>query len=153
MATDKDGPLQRLSALGQSVWVDFLSRESIRGGHLAELIADFAVVGATSTPTIFQKAMSSGDAYDEQINELAARGCNAEETFWPLAEQDVSEACAVSAGSSERGRDGYVCIEVDPRLAYDTLATYRAAMRLHETIERPNLLGEIPGTKPGLAPI
>src|ERR1700745_1080854 len=101
MATDKDGPLQRLSALGQSVWVDYLSRESIRGGHLAELIADFAVVGATSNPTTFQKAMSSGETYDEQINELAARGCDAEETFWALAEQDVSEACDVFAASFE----------------------------------------------------
>ena len=64
-------PLQRLSALGQSVWVDFLSRESIRGGHLQELIDDYAVVGATSNPTIFQKAMTAGNAYDEQLHQLA----------------------------------------------------------------------------------
>jgi transaldolase len=153
MAMNKDGPLQRLSALGQSVWVDFLSRESIRGGHLAELIDQFAVVGATSNPTIFQKAMSAGSAYDEQINELAASGSDAEETFWALAQQDVGEACDVFRPVFDEGRDGYVSIEVDPRLAYDTLATSREAMRLHEEIERPNLLVKIPATKPGLASI
>ena len=72
MPSDAPRPSQRLSALGQSVWVDFLSRESIRGGHLQELIDDYSVVGATSNPTIFEKAMSSGDAYDEQLHELAA---------------------------------------------------------------------------------
>ena len=153
MATNKDGPLQRLSALGQSVWVDFLSRESIRGGHLAALIEDFAVVGATSNPTIFQKAMTAGNAYDDQIHELAASGSDAEATFWALAQQDVGEACDVFRASFDAGRDGYVSIEVDPRLAYDTLETYREAMRLHETLERPNLFVKIPATKPGLASI
>jgi transaldolase len=153
MATNKDGPLQRLSALGQSVWVDFLSRESIRGGHLAALIEDFAVVGATSNPTIFQKAMTAGNAYDDQIHELAASGSDAEATFWALAQQDVGEACDVFRASFDEGRDGYVSIEVDPRLAYDTLQTYREAMRLHETLERPNLFVKIPATKPGLASI
>src|SRR6202035_311804 len=118
-------PLTRLSALGQSVWVDYLSRESIRGGGLQELIDDYAVVGATSNPTIFQKAMTSGDAYDEQLHELAAQGKDVEETFWALAEQDIMDACDVfrpiwDGGS---GRDGYVSLEVDPRLAYDTLET------------------------------
>jgi len=155
MASKPDGPLQRLSALGQSVWVDFLSRESIRGGHLRELIDDFAVVGATSNPSIFQKAMSAGSAYDEQINELAASGSDAEESFWALAQQDVSDACDVFRAVWEQtsARDGYVSIEVDPRLAYDTLETFREAMRLHETIEKPNLLVKIPATKPGLASI
>ncbi len=154
MSPDALPPLQRLSALGQSVWVDFLSRGSIRGGHLQELIDDYAVVGATSNPTIFEKAMSEGSAYDEQLHELA----NAEdvaEAFWALAIQDIKDACDVfrpvwDAGS---GRDGYVSLEVDPRLAYDTLQTYREAMRLHETVERPNLMVKIPATKPGLAAI
>ena len=70
MPSDSSKPLQSLSALGQSVWIDFLSRESIRGGHLQELIDDYAVVGATSNPSIFQKAMAEGDAYDEQLAEL-----------------------------------------------------------------------------------
>jgi transaldolase len=148
-------PLKRLSALGQSVWVDYLSRESIRGGHLQELIDEHAVVGATSNPTIFQKAMTTGSAYDEQLHELAAQGSDVTETFWALAEQDISEACDVFHPVWEDGqrRDGYVSLEVDPRLAYDTLASYREAMRLHERLDRPNLMVKIPGTKPGLAAI
>src|SRR5436309_3364633 len=123
-------PLQRLSALGQSVWVDFLSREEIRGGHLREMIDNDAVVGATSNPTIFAKAMSAGDAYDEQLHDLGPRR-DVSESFWALAEQDVREACDVFQPAFERTarRDGYVSIEVDPRLAYDTLATFREAMR------------------------
>ncbi len=148
-------PLQRLSALGQSVWIDFLSRASIRGGHLQELIDDYAVVGATSNPTILQKAMSAGDAYDEQLNELAAQGKDAAETFWALAEQDIADACDVFRAVWDGGeaRDGYVSLEVDPRLAYDALQTYREALRLHEQVDRPNLLVKIPATKPGLAAI
>ncbi len=147
------GPLQQLSALGQSVWVDFLSRESIRGGHLQQLIDDYAVVGATSNPTIFQKAMSEGNAYDEQLHEL--RGGPVADTFWALAEQDITDACEVFRPVWEASgrRDGYVSLEVDPRLAYDTLQTFREAIHLHETVDRPNLMVKIPATKPGLAAI
>ncbi len=97
-------PLHRLSALGQSVWVDFLSRESIRGGHLQELIDADAVVGATSNPTIFQKAMSAGDAYDEQLRKLGAEGLDARETFWRLAERDIKDACDLFHPIWEGGR-------------------------------------------------
>jgi transaldolase len=148
-------PLTRLSELKQSVWVDFLSRESIRGGHLQELVDRYSVVGATSNPTIFEKAMSSGDAYDEQLHELAAEGKDGDAVFWVLAEQDIRDACdlfrPVWDGGS--GRDGYVSLEVDPRLAYDTLVTYREAMRIHKSVDRPNLMVKIPATKPGLAAI
>lgn len=155
MSSAAPSPLHRLSALGQSVWIDFLSRGSIRGGHLNDLIDRDAVVGATSNPSIFQKAMTEGDAYDEQLHELAARGEDVDATFWALAEQDIEDACdlfrAVWDGGS--GRDGYVSLEVDPRLAYDTLATFREAMHLHEQVNRPNLMVKIPATKPGLAAI
>jgi transaldolase len=146
-------PLHRLSALGQSVWIDFLSRESIRGGHLQQLIDDDAVVGATSNPSIFEKAMGSGDAYDEQLRELDSD--DVEQAFWALAEQDIREACDLFRPIWDQGlgRDGYVSLEVDPRLAYDSLATFREAMRLHKTVDRPNLLVKIPATKPGLAAI
>jgi transaldolase len=148
-------PLTRLSELKQSVWVDFLSRESIRGGHLQELLDQYSVVGATSNPTIFEKAMSSGDAYDEQLHELASEGKDGDAVFWTLAEQDIRDACdlfrPVWDGGS--GRDGYVSLEVDPRLAYDTLVTYREAMRIHKSVDRPNLMVKIPATKPGLAAI
>jgi transaldolase len=137
------------------VWVDFLSREQIHGGALQSLIDDDAVVGATSNPTIFEKAMTQGDAYDEQMHELAAAGKDPVESFWVMAEQDVGDACDVFAPVHERTaqRDGYVSIEVDARLAYDTLATFREAMRLHDEINRRNLLVKIPATKPSLAAI
>jgi transaldolase len=148
-------PLQRLSALGQSVWIDSLSREWIRGGHLQSLIDDDAVVGATSNPTIFEKAMHSGDAYDDQLRELLADTDDTDAIFWALAEQDIREACDLFRPiyDSGLGRDGYVSLEVDPRLGYDTLETFNEAMRLHAQVDRANLLVKIPATKPGLAAI
>src|ERR1700684_2321083 len=85
MPSQNLSPLHRLSALGQSVWVDFLSRSSIRGGHLQQLLDQDAVVGSTSNPSIFQKAMSEGDAYDEQLRELGEQGLDSREAFWRLA--------------------------------------------------------------------
>jgi transaldolase len=155
MPSDTPAPLERLSDLGQSVWVDFLSRDSIHGGHLQELIDDYSVVGATSNPTIFEKAMSTGEAYDEQLQELAAKDTSVEQTFWLLAEQDIRDACDLFHPVWDGGgaRDGYVSLEVDPRLAYDTLQTYREAIRIHKSVDRPNLMVKIPATKPGLAAI
>jgi transaldolase len=155
MPSDTPTPLERLSDLGQSVWVDFLSRESIHGGHLQELIDDYSVVGATSNPTIFEKAMGSGDAYDEQIHGLAAEHTDVEQVFWTLAEEDIRDACDLfrQVWDGGGGRDGYVSLEVDPRLAYDTLQTYREAIRIHKSVDRPNLMVKIPATKPGLAAI
>jgi transaldolase len=146
-------PLHSLSALGQAVWVDNLSRDSIHGGHLADLIDNDAVVGATSNPTIFQKAMSQSEAYADQLRELEGR--DVEEIFWAMAMRDVADACDLfrpiwDAGS---GRDGYVSLEVDPRLAYDALETFNEAQRLWTTVDRPNLLVKIPATRPGLAAI
>ncbi len=153
-------PLHSLSALGQSVWIDFLSREAIRGGHMQQLIDQDAVVGATSNPTIFQKAMSHGEAYDEQLRELGiphggGQANDVELAFWALAEQDIREACDLFRPIWEQGlaRDGYVSLEVDPRLAYDSLGTFNEAIRLHKAVDRPNLLVKIPATKPGLAAI
>ncbi len=153
MSSPTLSPLHSLSALGQSVWIDFLSREAIRGGHLQQLIDQDAVVGATSNPTIFEKAMSSGNAYDEQLRELGSD--DPKQAFWALAEQDIREACDLFRPIWDQGlgRDGYVSLEVDPRLAYDSLATFREAIRIHEAVDRPNLLVKIPATKPGLAAI
>src|ERR1700691_3597867 len=155
MTSHNLSPLHRLSALGQSVWVDFLSRGSIRGGHLQQLLHEDAAVGATSDPRIFQKPMIDGDAYDEQLRELSAEDLDAREAFWRLAERDIKDACDLfrPVWDGGLGRDGYVSLEVDPGLAYDTLATFREAMRLHETVDRPNLMVKIPATKPGLAAI
>jgi transaldolase len=148
-------PLGHLSALGQSVWIDFLSRESIREGHLQKLIDEDSVVGATSNPTIFQKAMTTGNAYDEQLRKEAGRGSNISETFWALAQRDIADACDLfrPVWDGGAGRDGYVSLEVDPGLAYDTLATYREAIRIHKDVDKPNLMVKIPATKPGLAAI
>lgn len=148
-------PLHRLSALGQSVWIDFLSRKSIHGGRLQALLEEDAVVGATSNPSIFQKAMTEGDAYDEQLHELAAEGVEGKDVFWRLAEQDIRDACDLfrPIWDAGLGRDGYVSLEVDPNLAYDAPATFAEAMRIHQVVDRPNLMVKIPATKPGLAAI
>jgi transaldolase len=153
MSSEKS-PLALLSKLGQSVWIDNLSRETNRGGGLQELIDADSVVGATSNPSIFEKAMTTGEAYDEQLGELDHK-LDVREAFWTLAEQDIREACEIfhPVWQQGGGRDGYVSLEVDPDLAYDTLATFREAMRLHEEVERPNLMVKIPATRPGLAAI
>jgi transaldolase len=138
------------------VWVDFLSRDAIHGGHMQSLIDDDAVVGATSNPTIFQKALAEGDAYDQQLRELAANGSDdVKELFWAIATKDVQDACDLfrQVWDGGAGRDGYVSLEVDPGLAYDTLATTTEAKRLHGEVDRPNLMVKIPATKPGLAAI
>jgi transaldolase len=151
---DNASPLELLSRLGQSVWIDNLSRESIRGGQLQGLIDDDSVVGATSNPTIFQKAMSTGDAYDGQLSELD-HTLGIKDVFWALAQQDIRGACDLFRPTWDggQGRDGYVSLEVDPGLAYETLATFREAIRIHEAVDRPNLMVKIPATRPGLAAI
>jgi transaldolase len=145
--------LHKLSARGQSVWIDYLSRDLLETGELKRMMEEDAVVGVTSNPTIFQKALSQGSAYDEQLQELKDEG-SAKEIFLRLAVQDVEHALDLLAPVHEgNAEDGYVSIEVDPTLAYDTEATYKEAIRLHEWIDRPNLYVKIPGTKPGLQAI
>jgi transaldolase len=154
MSSAQIKPLRLLSALGQSVWIDNLSRESTRDGDLQRLIDEDSVVGATSNPSIFQKAMASGEAYEEQLRELDEEMA-IKDVFWALAEQDIKDACDLfrPVWDGGGGRDGYVSLEVDPGLAYETLATFREAMHLHEIVERENLMVKIPTTKPGLAAI
>jgi transaldolase len=152
MATSR---LHQLSDLGQSVWIDFLSRDMLHSGELARMMKDDAVVGVTSNPTIFQKAISAGDAYDEQLRRELEEERDAKELFLRLAVSDVSAACdllrAVWDGGG--GQDGYVSIEVDPTLAYDTEATIAEATRLHELVDRPNAFVKIPATEAGLPAI
>jgi transaldolase len=147
--------LHQLSELGQSVWIDFLSRDLLRTGELARMMREDAVVGVTSNPTIFQKAISAGDAYDEQLREVLQNERDPKEVFIQLAARDVGEALDLlrPAWDEGGGRDGYVSIEVDPNLAYDTEATLAEAARLHDLIDRPNLFVKIPATKPGLPAI
>jgi transaldolase len=146
--------LHELSRRGQSVWIDFLSRDLVQKGGLKRLIDEDAVVGVTSNPTIFQKAISEGNAYDKQLKELLDSESEPKEVFLRLAVRDVEGALDVLAPVHEaNAQDGYVSIEVDPNLAYDTKATYEEAIRLHEWIDRPNLYVKIPGTEPGLQAI
>jgi transaldolase len=147
--------LHQVSELGQSVWIDFLSRKLVHGGELARMMEEDAVVGVTSNPTIFQKAISEGDAYDEQLREVLAEEDDPKEVFLKLAIRDVQDACDLlrPVWDGGAGQDGYVSIEVDPNLAYDTEGTIAEAQRLHELVDRPNCFVKIPATEPGLPAI
>ncbi len=147
--------LHELSELGQSVWIDFLSRKLLQSGKLAQMMEEDAVVGVTSNPTIFQKAIAEGDAYDEQFREVLAEEEDPKEVFLRLAVQDVQNGCDLlrPVWDGGGGQDGYVSIEVDPNLAYDTQGTIDEAQRLHELVDRPNCFVKIPATEPGLPAI
>jgi transaldolase len=148
--------LHKLSALGQSVWIDYLSRDLLQTGKLAQLMEEDAVVGVTSNPTIFQKAISQGNRYDAQLKEVLESGeSDPKEIFLQLSSQDIADACDLlrKVWDAGEGLDGYVSWEVDPTLAYDRDATVAEARRLHEWIERPNLYVKIPATQPGLGAI
>ncbi len=163
-------PLKQVAALGQSIWIDYLSRDLLESGGLKRLVRE-GVVGVTSNPTIFEQAISAGQGYDEQLREVRAQTSDPKEMFLALAAKDVADACdqlrdiydagiaaaraEPAAGGAARPRhvDGLVSIEVDPSFAYDTEATTAEAKRLHALINRPNLLVKIPATKPGLPAI
>ena len=149
-----DSRLQQLARLGQSVWIDSLSREMLETGELERLIREDAVSGVTSNPTIFQKALSSGERYDAELRELASLA-DSSEIFFRIAEHDVTLACEQLAAAHEAsgGADGFVSLEVDPTLAYDSERTFDQALRFHKEIARPNLLVKIPATRPGLAAV
>jgi transaldolase len=147
--------LQQLSELGQSVWIDSLSREWLRTGELQRMMDEDAVVGVTSNPTIFQKAMAEGDWYDDQLREVLAEEDDPKEIFLRLAFDDICEACDLMRApwDETQGLKGYVSLEVDPKLAHDTEGTIEEAQRFHDTVDRPNLYVKIPATKAGLPAI
>ena len=152
MATSR---LHELSEHGVSVWIDSLSREMLETGELARLMADDAVVGVTSNPAIFQKALSEAEWYDDQLREAAKETEDPLELFFTLALEDIRDASDLMRPASERssGIDGYVSMEVDPRIAYDREAQFDQAARFHKEVDRPNLYVKIPGTAPGLGAI
>src|SRR4051794_28283366 len=148
-------PLEELSELGQSVWIDSLSRNMIESGELERLVREDSVVGVTTNPTIFQKAMAEGDAYDAQMREGLEKETDAKEGFLQLAISDVRRACDIlrpvwDEAGPDGGRDGWVSIEVDPHLAMDADATLAEAVRLNEAVDQPNAFVKIPATEPGL---
>ena len=147
--------LHELSARGVSVWMDTLSRELLETGELARLNEEDAVVGVTSNPTIFQKAMAEGSWYDERLKRVLRDQDDPKEIFLALAIEDIRDASDLLRPEFDRteGVDGRVSLEVDPELAYDRKATYEEAMRLHREVERENLYVKIPATKPGLGAI
>ena len=147
--------LHELSEHGVSVWVDSLSREMLETGELARLIDDDAVVGVTSNPTIFEKALSTGDWYDEQLRTELDRTNDTREVFFALAVEDIKRACDLLRPVWERtdGVDGFVSLEVDPDLAYERDATFAQARLLTDLVDRPNLFVKIPATVPGLGAI
>ncbi|GLZ13871.1 transaldolase 2 [Actinomadura sp. NBRC 104425] len=147
--------LKRLSAEGVSVWLDDISRERLRTGNLEQLVRERNVVGVTSNPTIFAKALSKGSAYDEQVRDLAVRGVDVEEAVRAITTYDIRWGCDVLRPVYDRteGLDGRVSIEVDPRLARETEKTVAEARALWWMVDRPNLLIKIPATVEGLPAI
>ena len=147
-------PIQKLGALGQSVWYDNMYRALIATGELENLVS-LGVTGLTSNPTIFQKAISSGEDYDESLAEYASRGLTAEQLFEALATEDIQAAADILRPVYERtgGADGFASLEVSPRLAHDTEATVEAALRLFAALDRPNVMIKVPATPEGIPAI
>jgi transaldolase len=148
-------PLTDLSNQGVSIWLDDLSRERLTAGSLANLVAHDHVVGVTTNPTIFAKAISGSDAYTKQVRDMWARGAAVGEALRGMTAFDVRWACDVlrPVYDATDGVDGRVSIEVDPRLAYDTEATIAEARFLWWLVDRPNLLVKIPAARQGLPTI
>jgi transaldolase len=147
--------LKALSDEGVSIWLDDISRERLRTGNLERLVKDRHVVGVTSNPTIFAKALSKGSAYDDQVRDLAVRGVDVEEASRAITTYDIRWGCDVLRPVYDRtdGLDGRVSIEVDPRLARETEKTVAEARALWWMVDRPNLFIKIPATEEGLPAI
>jgi transaldolase len=151
----KKNPLVQLSDAGQSPWLDYISRDLLTSGGLAKMIAGDGIKGVTTNPTIFEKAVASGHAYDPQLKDLALRGADPLAAFTALATDDVRAAADVLAPVyvASDGNDGYVSIEVEPDLAHDADATVSRASELYSIVNRPNVMIKIPATKEGLPAI
>jgi transaldolase len=148
-------PPQHLNQLGQSLWLDNITRDLLDSGTLARYIAELSITGLTSNPTIFDKAIAGTSAYDADIRRCAAAGMSAEDTFFDLAIADLARAADAFRPIHDRtmGVDGFVSLEVSPLLAYDAATTTSEAVRLHGAAGRPNLFIKIPGTAEGLTAI
>jgi transaldolase len=148
--------LQRLHDAGVSIWLDTLSRELLQSGEFSTLIAEFAVTGATSNPTIFAKAITGSDDYDDQVHAAVASGVREpQELFFTLALDDVRRAADLLRPTYEKtgGRDGFVSFECTPDLADDTQATITQALELWDRLARPNVMIKVPATEAGVPAI
>src|SRR5689334_20046305 len=146
---------QALHDLGQSIWLDNITRDLLDSGTLARYIHDFSVTGLTSNPTIFDHAIKNSALYDATIREGMKQGKSGEALFFEVALADLTRAAALFRPVHERtdGVDGWVSLEVSPLLAYDTASTLTAAKDLHKRAGQPNLYIKIPGTTEGLPAI
>ena len=147
--------LKDLTAVGVSIWLDDLSRPLITSGGLQKLVETSSVVGVTTNPTIFAGALSRGDAYNDQIAELAAQGLSLDQAAFQLIIRDVQDACDIMAPiyQASQGEDGRVSIEVDPGLAHNTAETIEQVRELYAAVSRPNVYIKIPATVEGLPAI
>jgi transaldolase len=150
-----ENPLKVLAKYGQSVWHDYIRRKEILSGGLKKRIDEEGILGVTSNPSIFEKAIAGSDDYDESIRKYVAEGLEASKIFEKLAIEDIQKATDEFRGVFERtgGRDGYVSLEVSPLLAHETQASLEEARHLFTAVNRPNLMIKIPGTKEGLPAI
>lgn len=151
----RQNPLHALTALGQSIWIDHLDRARITSGAVARLVADDGVRGMTSNPSIFEKAIAGDQAYDGTIRALALQGKSSAEIYEAVTVKDIQLAADVLRPVFDRldGSDGFVSLEVSPRLAYDTRATIAEARRLWAAVDRPNAMIKVPATREGLPAI
>lgn len=151
---DKGSRLHALGALGQSVWLDSISREMLRSGEL-ERYVEAGISGVTSNPTIFAKAILAGDSYDAQIDELVAHDADVDEIYTAVVTRDIRQACDVMVPTHRLsgGLDGFVSVEVSPELAHEAEATVAEARDWVKRVDRPNLLIKIPATRAGLTAI
>ena len=150
-----NNPLNRLAALGQSVWLDYIHRDLFSSGQLRALITEDSLTGMTSNPAIFEKAIAQSTAYDEEILELAGRGLDAAAVYEQLSQQDVGRAADEfrRVFDASQGQDGFVSLEVNPHLAHDTAGTVAEGRRLWAALDRPNVFIKVPGTRAGLGAI
>jgi len=148
-------PLKQLQEFGQSVWLDFIRRGILEDGTLQRFIDDDGVLGMTSNPSIFEQAIAHSDDYSQALRFLVRQGKSVDEIYQILSVEDVQRAADIfrPVYESTQGRDGYVSLEVDPRLAYDTPGTIADAQRLWRALDRPNVMIKVPATKEGLPAI
>jgi len=146
---------QTLHDLGQSIWLDNITRNLLRTGGLRRYFDEFSVTGLTSNPTIFDHAIKNGNDYDDSIRSKVAQGKSGEKLFFELAIEDLTQAADLFRPVYDRtgGLDGWVSLEVSPLLAHDTAATIAAAKDLHAQVRRPNVMIKIPGTPQGVPAI
>jgi transaldolase len=148
-------PLLGLESFGQSVWLDYLRRNALENGEIKELIDQDGVSGLTSNPSIFEKAIAESNDYDNAIQSLILKGKSIEEIYQALTVEDIQHAADLFRPIYDRleGGDGFVSLEVSPKLAHDTAGTIAEARRLWAAVNRPNLLVKVPGTREGLPAI